>query len=286
AEKQAFVQHMGVVRDIFASKNAPLLEQTVRTRLAEDTSFYGRLMVKGPVAEDGHQLGLTRDQQASFAEFGVLPPFSFEQVPISHLDAVERVLDAMLSSDGSQLKKMDRRLNANCSYLFSSELLELAMSKDIIAKVEGVLGDNITFIGTSGPMYKMPKLGAANITQWHSADARGFGGGTKHNLDIVTVWIALSEASIETGCVTILPRSFPLNIVKEELVPHELFREDINYPDKNVAALLKNLRALDFNIDLDTIEKVLCRRLNFHHTPKLYYIDNSSGFKKYSPFQS
>ncbi len=277
---------MATLREHYQTQSRPLLTEHLAPMLEENLDYFRRLTVSGPVAEDGRAHALTQRQQTAFSEFGVLPPLSFSGVSRESLDRVEGVLDGMLSSDGSALEKMDRRLNSNYAYLFSKEILDLAMSDDIVAKVESLLGDNITFVGSSGPLYKTPGSGTKQQTQWHSADARGFGGGTESNLDLVTVWVALSDSKLDNGCMKIMPKSFPLNIAKERLIPHELFRDQINYPGQNVEALLRNLMALDYQIDLPTVEKLISRRLGFHDTNKLFYVDNSSGFKKYSPFQS
>ena len=77
-----------------------------------------------------------------------------------------------------------------------------AMMRDarIVDAVEDLIGANILCWNT---LFWIKEAGSRSFVSWHQ-DARYWGLTTKQ---LVTVWVALSPASVEAGCMRVLPGS-------------------------------------------------------------------------------
>jgi len=100
-------------------------------------------------------------------------------------------------------------------HLVFTFLDDLIRHPKILDAVEGVIGPNILCWGTNF-FTKEPKT--ANFISWHQ-DLTYWG---LDPADIVTAWVALSPATVESGCMRFVPGSH-----KMEVVPHnDTFSED------------------------------------------------------------
>ena len=126
-----------------------------------------------------------------------------EAIELRHrLQAVEAVIGEL---------KGKKRLKCHLLYKWVSDLVRCP---SIVDRVEDLLGPDIMCWGTD-MWLKEPD--ATKFVSWHQ-DSQYWG----VEGDLLTVWIALSPASVESGCMRVLPGSH-----LEEGLPHEdTFHED------------------------------------------------------------
>lgn len=225
-----------------------------------------KLDVTGKSKNDGDGLHLTDIQTEFFATYGVLPPITLE-------DRVQPLLhDVDMLCSGLTKRKL---ITSTVAWMFNKSLLELATSPEIVDKVSCLLGEEITFVGSDGPMYLGP--GSRAKTPWHTADGTQLGGGTgyKTNLNLVSVWIAFSDAHVANGSMKIVPGSFHFFNSLFDATP-ELF----GVLEDN---LIETLDEFPYKIDPDIGRRILTRRMNMKNERKLVRPTADRG---YNPFHS
>jgi hypothetical protein len=255
-----------------ATANKPTCQEAFR---AAFNATPMRLNVSGPTQEDAGARHLTREQQEFFATYGVLPPVSLDTVSSELLDSVDRLCCALVKY-GNGLNGV----SSTPAWIFDRDLLTLATHPDIVETVASLLGDQLTFLGSDGPMFLPPS--SPQKTAWHAFDAEHFGGGgSDGNLQQVTAWVALCDATAENGCMRIAPGTFRAFGALNEVTPR--------FYGENVSELIDLFVNNQNKIDPEIAARVLCRHLNDKNFPELMRLgstkDSPEGYR-YNPFHA
>ncbi len=104
----------------------------------------------------------------------------------------------------------------NKSHLLFKWLDDLIRNDDLLDAIEDLIGPDILCWNT---LFWIKEAGSKSFVSWHQ-DSR-YWGLTEDTL--VTAWVALSEASVEAGCMKVLPGSH-----REKLREHEDRYDDAN----------------------------------------------------------
>ena len=142
---------------------------------------------------------------------------------------------------------------------------ELIRHPSILDAVESVIGPNILCWGSEF-FFKEPMT--KNFVSWHQ-DAT-YWGMSKH--DIVTAWLALSESSIESGCMRVIPETH------QEQIRHEdtLNEENLLSRGQQVSVEVDETQAVD--VILKPGEISLHHVLLFHSSKPNISHDRRIGF--------
>ena len=97
----------------------------------------------------------------------------------------------------------------NKSHLLFKWIDDLMRHETVLDAVEDLIGHDLLCWNT---LFWVKEAGSDSFVSWHQ-DLRYWGLDTS---DLVTVWLALSPATLESGCMRVLPRSHV-----GELLPHE-----------------------------------------------------------------
>ena len=97
----------------------------------------------------------------------------------------------------------------NKSHLLFKWIDDLMRHEMVLDAVEDLIGHDLLCWNT---LFWVKEAGSDSFVSWHQ-DLRYWGLDTS---DLVTVWLALSPATLESGCMRVLPRSHV-----GELLPHE-----------------------------------------------------------------
>lgn len=139
---------------------------------------------------------------ASYREQGYLFP-----LPVLDKDGVQqcrRQLEAFEASRGEPISGAMR----SKSHLLFKWIDDLMRAPVILDAVEDLIGPDLLCWNT---LFWVKEAGSESFVSWHQ-DLRYWGLDTS---DLVTVWLALSPATQESGCMRVLPRSHI-----GELLPH------------------------------------------------------------------
>ena len=145
---------------------------------------------------------LSADAIAQFAEEGYYSPL--------------RILDEeQVASYRAQLESFEKKQGTpvggaqrSKSHLLFKWVDELMRHKQILDAVEDLIGPDILCWNT---FFWIKEAGSQTFVSWHQ-DLRYWGLDTN---DLITAWLALSPATLESGCMRVLPGSH-----KNELLPH------------------------------------------------------------------
>ena len=193
---------------------------------------------------------LSDQQVARFHEDGYLCP-----VPaLSAADARDcrARLEAFEASQGRSLGKLPGQLRAKTHLLFPW-LADLVRHPAVLAAVEDLIGPDLLVYHLT-MWIKEP--GDDAFVSWHQD-------GTYFGLDPadrhVTAWVALTDSTEETGCVTALPGSHRLG-----QLPHTVHRAAAN--------LLSNGQQVEMAVDPSRVKPLAMRAGEFslHHTHLLH----------------
>ena len=152
---------------------------------------------------------LSADAIAQFAEEGYYSPL--------------RILDGeQAASYRAQLENFEKNqgkpvggAQRSKSHLLFKWVDELMRHEQILNAVEDLIGPDILCWNT---FFWIKEAGSQTFVSWHQ-DLRYWGLDTN---DLVTAWLALSPATLESGCMRVLPGSH-----KDELLPHsDEYRQD------------------------------------------------------------
>lgn len=235
-----------------------------------------RLDVSGRCFEDSGSHYLSRHEQAFFSAYGVLPPIALKSVRPTLIDSVDQLCCGLVTHPGGGLDG----LSATPAWMFDLDLLSLVMHPEIVERVASLLGDEITFLGSDGPMFLPPN--SKKQTAWHAFDAADFGGGGKDgNLQLVSVWVALADANVANGCMKIAPGSFRAFGALEDVAP--------KFYGADTAGLVRLFTENESRVDPSVAARILARRLNDKNFPPLMRLgttDKSPEGYRYNPFHS
>lgn len=143
----------------------------------------------------GKRLG--KDAQARYHEEGYLCPL--DALPASEVVELRESLEAFEARAGAALGKLPGQLRAKTHLLFPW-MNALARHAVILDAVEDLIGPDILVYHVT---CWLKEPGDASFVSWHQD-------GTYFLLDPpdhVTAWIALTDSTEKSGCVTVIPRS-------------------------------------------------------------------------------
>ncbi|MEZ4411277.1 MAG: phytanoyl-CoA dioxygenase family protein, partial [Polyangiales bacterium] len=187
---------------------------------------------------------LTDEERTFFSTYGLLPPRRVAGLEGERLDDLHEELLAMT---------MGSRAGATHMHLVSERVLDLAMEPSILGVVKSLLGDDVAVSNSSG-FVKPPRTGVT--TQWHSATPKSFAGRyapeDRYCVNQVTVWIALTDAREDNGCMMMVPRSFIADVFDEFLVAlQQIDRGDtfLDIPDEWMSERIRRGRDMKYAVD-------------------------------------
>jgi ectoine hydroxylase-related dioxygenase (phytanoyl-CoA dioxygenase family) len=145
---------------------------------------------------------LTDAQVAAYRRDGFLLPMTAFDAETArryrdHLEAFENRIGTPLSGSLNQSKRKYRAR----TYLLCRWTYELVSHPRILDVIEDVIGPDILVFTTS---WFIKEAGAPHVAGWHQ-DATHFG--LEPNDQHVTAWLALSDASLDSGCMQFIPGS-------------------------------------------------------------------------------
>ena len=198
------------------------------------------------------KFSFTESQLQDFRNNGYAGPFDlydFNEMKEKYREVRAELFDrshAIYNLDNSSLLAgYDRHLDIN---FFSQHV----MRREIIDKVEGILGPNL--LCWRSEMF--PKYPGDEGTDWHQADTFGHASGKPQvvwpmNDDFggaITVWTAVTEASKENGCLRFIPGTH------EEMFYDET--KEMKYSPEQINKLEKNgMRSGFFGYDYRNLQK-------------------------------
>ena len=120
-------------------------------------------------------------------------------------------LEAFESENGGKLRSSQR----NKSHLLFKWLDELIRDPRILDPIEQLIGPDILCWNT---IFWIKDVGSRSFVSWHQ-DSRYWGLSSEK---VVSAWLALSEASMEAGCMRVMPGTH----VGDTLVHRDSYHED------------------------------------------------------------
>lgn len=193
---------------------------------------------------------LSDEQVARFHEDGYLCPVP--ALSAADVRDCRARLEAFEASQGRSLARLSGQLRAKTHLLFPW-LADLVRHPAVLAAVEDLIGPNLLVYHLT-MWIKDP--GDDAFVSWHQD-------GTYFGLDPadrhVTAWVALTDSTLQTGCVTALPGSHRLG-----QLPHTVHHAAAN--------LLSNGQQVEMAIDPDRVKPLTMRAGEFslHHTHLLH----------------
>jgi len=145
-------------------------------------------------------LRLTPEQIAQYRRHGYVSPVRV--MPEDDAVALRREIEAFEAAQG---KPIGGKQKTKCALLFPS-LYELVSRPALLDAVEDLIGPDILMY-QNGAWFKDPDSDA--FVSWHQ-DATYYG---MDPLELVTCWVALSPATLETGCMQVLAGSHKAGIL-------------------------------------------------------------------------
>lgn len=214
---------------------------------------------------------LTDDQIAFFRRYGVLPPLTLETVSSDHMDRIDSLGSGLIRAKQT---KRGTILTSLFAWMFDRDVLDLVTRPEIVDKVASLLGEDITFVGFDGPFYLAP--GTKSYTRWHAADAWHFGGSHgETNMNLVSVWVALSDADVERACMKIVPGSFHFFDQLFSLAPQM-------YGAESLDEISASFQASRHRVQPEILRSILCRRIRSATEPRLRRMTSDGGYDVFS----
>jgi non-haem Fe2+, alpha-ketoglutarate-dependent halogenase len=146
---------------------------------------------------------LTQDAVAQYQQEGFFSPLSV--LDTAEVATCRGHLEAFETAQGEPIGGAQR----NKSHLLFQWIDELMRHPLILDAVEDLIGHDLLCWNT---LFWVKEAGSEKFVSWHQ-DLRYWGLDTK---DLVTVWLALSPATTQSGCMRVLPQSHI-----GELLPHQ-----------------------------------------------------------------
>ena len=154
-------------------------------------------------------LALNDQQVTQFHDAGFVSPFNV--LSAEEVAKYRTLLEDFERQQGGPVSGAER---SKCHLLFKW-VDDLMRDDRLVDLVEDLIGGNILCWNS---LFWIKEAGSRSFVSWHQ-DARYWGLTTKQ---LVTVWVALSPASVEAGCMRVLPGSH-----RGELLAHrDEYHED------------------------------------------------------------
>ena len=148
-------------------------------------------------------MALNQDQIEQFKRDGYVHPIKI--MGHDEAGALRRKLETREAMQGGQLEPGQR----SKSHLLFKWLDDLIRDPRILDPVEQLIGPNILCWNT---IFWIKDVGSESFVSWHQ-DTRYWGLSSDQ---VVTAWLALSPASIESGCMRVMPGTH-----EGDVLPHE-----------------------------------------------------------------
>jgi hypothetical protein len=152
---------------------------------------------------------LTDKAIQQFHERGYYLPLDVASV--EEIQEMRRQLEAFEAKSGSALRGTNRFKN----HLLFKWLSDLIRSPKILDAIEGLIGPNLLVWSTD---WWIKEAQSSKFVSWHQ-DSQYWGLDTRK---LVTVWVALSPSTMESGCMRVLPGSH----LGPDLPHKETFHDD------------------------------------------------------------
>lgn len=146
---------------------------------------------------------LSTEQLEQFARDGYVHPI--KALDLAEAGDLRLRLEAQEAKQGGQLEPGQR----SKSHLLFKWLDDLIRDRRILDPVEQLIGPNILCWNT---LFWIKDIGSKSFVSWHQ-DTRYWGLSSDR---VVTAWLALSPASIESGCMRVMPGTH-----EGEVLPHQ-----------------------------------------------------------------
>ena len=146
---------------------------------------------------------LTTDQRGQYEREGYVYP-----VPVLSAAEVADLrarLEAVERAQGGKLQPQQR----SKSHLLFKWLDDLIRDPRILDPIEELIGPNILCWNT---LFWIKEAGSESFVSWHQ-DTRYWGLSSDK---VVTAWLALSPASVEAGCMRVMPRTHVGDVLRHE----------------------------------------------------------------------
>ena len=171
-------------------------------------------------------------------------------IPILSAQEVKHFYESCYRCCGVEIKDGVRRQASNRvkPFLLYPWAAKLIRHKGILDAVESLIGPNILVFHTT---VWFKNAGAGNYVPWHQ-DATYFG---LYPYEHVTAWVALTDSTLENGCVEVLPGSH-----NSGQKPHRDNRDEL--------AMLSRGQTLSINLDesAGVPLELSAGDVSFHHT--------------------
>ena len=163
------------------------------------------------VVSEQNRMGkqLTDKAIQQFHERGYYLPLDVASV--EEIQEMRRQLEAFEAKSGSALRGTNRFKNP----LLFKWLSDLIRSPKILDAIEGLIGPNLLVWSTD---WWIKEAQSSKFVSWHQ-DSQYWGLDTRK---LVTVWVALSPSTMESGCMRVLPGSH----LGPDLPHKETFHDD------------------------------------------------------------
>ena len=152
---------------------------------------------------------LTDKAIQQFQEQGYYLPLDVASV--EEIQEMRRQLEAFETKSGGALRGTNRFKN----HLLFKWLSDLIRSPKILDAIEGLIGPNLLVWSTD---WWIKEAQSSKFVSWHQ-DSQYWGLDTRK---LVTVWVALSPSTMESGCMRVLPGSH----LGPDLPHKETFHDD------------------------------------------------------------
>ena len=136
---------------------------------------------------------LSTEQVEFFRRQGYL--FPFDALSLAEVAECRRSLEAYEAEVGEEVRNRRIRVKAHLAFPW---MMGIARNPAILDALEDLMGPDILIYLSS--LWSKP-AGDAGFVSWHQDSA--YYGIDPH--DEITVWVALSNSTLESGCVRVLP---------------------------------------------------------------------------------
>lgn len=165
----------------------------------------------------------TEAQKRQFADQGYVFP-----VPVLDADEVADLRGRLQGFEARQGGKLEPH-QRNKSHLLFKWLDDLIRDPRVLDPVSELIGDDLLCWNT---LFWIKEAGSKSFVSWHQ-DTRYWGLSSEN---VVTAWLALSPASVESGCMRVLPGTH-----KGDVLAH-----DDRYDENNMLT-----RGQEISVDVD-----------------------------------
>ena len=151
---------------------------------------------------------LTPQQVEQYEREGYVTPIRV--LPKTEAQSLRQRLEAVEARQGGKLEPAQR----NKAHLLFKWLEDLIRDPRVLDPVEQLIGPDILCWNT---LFWIKEAGSPSFVSWHQ-DTKYWGLSSEK---VVTAWLALSPASIEAGCMRVMPRTHIGDVLAHEDRYHE-----------------------------------------------------------------